>query len=186
MKIYKYKNYEEYKKAQIDCTKLKLKRNPCWAKKENIKVAAEKLKTLLHKIEFGICHGTRMGSEQKWFSEFLNCKVIGTELSPTANDFPNTIEWDFHDVKDEWIGNTDFIYSNSLDHSCKPVECLHTWMSCLREGGVCILEWAWSHNVSSRNDPFAASLSEYEGIVSNWNYEMIKCRDGHTLIFIYK
>lgn len=186
MEIYKYKDYEEYKKVQIDCNKVKVKINRVWVKRENIKIVAKELKTLLDKIEFGICHGTRIGNEQKWLSEFLNCKVIGTELSPTATNFPNTIEWDFHEVKDEWINNTDFIYSNSLDHSCKPKECLYTWVSCLRKGGVCVLEWDESHNVLTRTDPFAASLSEYKDMVSDWEYKIRKCPDNHILFFIIK
>lgn len=185
MEIHKYKDYEEYKKIQVDCNKIKIGINRVWAREENIKIAAEELKVALDKIELGICHGTRMGNEQKWFSEFLNCEVIGTELSPTATDFPNTIQWDFHDTKAEWINNVDFIYSNSLDHSCRPKECLDTWMSCLRQGGVCILEWDESHNVLTQTDPFAASLSEYEDMVSKWPYWTIKCPDNHVLIFIH-
>ena len=70
------------------------------------------------------CHGTRQGFEQKWFSKNLECKVIGTEISDNANDYKNTIEWDFHNVKKEWIGSVDFIYSNALDHSYDPNKCL--------------------------------------------------------------
>ena len=40
------------------------------------------------------------GNEQACFSKYLNCDVIGTEISDTATDFPNTISLDFHDMKD--------------------------------------------------------------------------------------
>ncbi|MBK6621188.1 MAG: hypothetical protein IPG32_10020 [Saprospirales bacterium] len=50
----------------------------------------------------------------------MNCEVIGTEISDSASKFSHTIEWDFHEVKPEWIGRADFIYSNSFDHSYDP------------------------------------------------------------------
>ena len=50
-------------------------------------------------------------------------KVIGTEIASDAeNRFPNTIEWDFHNVKDEWLNNVDFIYSNSFDQQIVPLQ----------------------------------------------------------------
>ena len=60
-----------------------------------------------------LCHGTRRGLEQQYIIEYFenieNLEVIGTEISYTATQFPNTIEWDFHEVKDEWIGNVDIM-----------------------------------------------------------------------------
>lgn len=103
-----------------------------------------------HKKDFiGICHGTRRGLEQLWFHEELksigvSSTIIGTEISPTAKYFPNTIEWDFHKIKDEWIGSTDFIYSNSFDHSYDPALCIQQWMKCLRPNGLCIIEWSYT------------------------------------------
>lgn len=38
------------------------------------------------------------------------------------------------------IDATDFVYSNSFDHSYDPEKCLNAWMSCLKKGGICILE----------------------------------------------
>ena len=79
---------------------------------------------MIDTVEFGICHGTRRGKEQEWFRKYLGCGVIGTEISDTVEQFPHTIEWDFHETKAEWINSADFIYSNSLDHSYDPKKCL--------------------------------------------------------------
>jgi len=94
-------------------------------------------------------------------------KVIGTEISPTATQFPNTIEWDFHNTKPEWIGSVDFIYSNAFDHSYKPAECLRGWMECLSPKGLCILEWSNCHNGSSKMDPFGATIEEYRDMINS-------------------
>ena len=63
--------------------------------------------------------------EQQYFKDSfsklnINVNVLGTEISSTATNYPNTIEWDFHDVKEEWVSNVDIVYSNSIDHSYKP------------------------------------------------------------------
>ena len=72
------------------------------------------IKNNMKNISFGICHGTRNGKEQKFFKRNLNINVIGTEISSTATQFPDTIQWDFHRVKDEWVNNVDFIFSLNL------------------------------------------------------------------------
>ena len=99
----------------------------------------------INNIKFGLCHGTRRGTEQMYFTDLLNkaggqVDVIGTEISDTAVDFPNTIQWDFHHIKDEWIDNISFIFSNSLDHSYHPILCLSQWMKCLQPGGIIYLQ----------------------------------------------
>ena len=33
-----------------------------------------------------------------------NSNIIGTDISTTALNFENSIQWDFHDQKEEWIG----------------------------------------------------------------------------------
>jgi hypothetical protein len=177
MKIRKYKNYEEYKQIQINTNIRKQERIFC--KEENIKIICDYLKSNINKIKFGLCHGTRNGKEQEWFMKYLeNCNVIGTEISPTAKNYPNTIQWDFHNVKPEWIGKFDFIYSNSLDHSYKPEECLDTWMSCLKPNGFCVLEWDKSHNLPNQvSDTFSASFEEYIVMISK-KYKIKQIIDG--------
>jgi hypothetical protein len=161
--VYKYKNYEHYKQIQIQANKRKI--DKVWVQQDHIEFLSKYLKKNIPFINSGICHGTRRGLEQKWFREYLNCNVIGTEISPTAKKFPNTIEWDFHEVKSEWKGAIDFIYSNSFDHSYKPSECLDSWMTCIKNDGICIIEWSNNDKRSKESDPFGATEKEYEELI---------------------
>lgn len=170
MKLYQYDSYESYKVAQIEANKRKLKNS--WVVPEVIQLLSDYIyNTLSITPNLILCHGTRRGLEQQYFlNEFkkfhINPTVIGTEISPTAHDFPNTIEWDFHNVKDEWINNVDVVYSNSFDHSYKPEECLDTWMSCVKKDGVCIIEYCKNADTKSHSvDPFGATLSEYISMI---------------------
>jgi len=146
--------YEDYKKIQIEGNKEKI--DFVFENEENIKMLSNYLRNNLNCIRFGLCHGTRRGNEQKWFSKYLNAKVIGTEISDTATMFPNTIQWDFHDVKDEWISTVDFIYSNSLDHTYDAKYCLKQWFRCLKKNGICIINGTTSHSpwYCEKLDPF--------------------------------
>ncbi len=160
---------EEYRRVQIAGNKRKIQQ--VWAREENIELLAQYLLKSLGPVRFGICHGTRRGMEQRWFLDRLeNCEVIGTEISETASDFPHTIQWDFHEAKPEWKEAADFIYSNSLDHSYDPPSCLSTWMSCVRPGGVCILEHGRAHgpNGASELDPFGAELTVMPYLIAKW------------------
>lgn len=163
--LYTYKNYEEYKEAQIAGNKRKI--DAVWVQEENIELISKYLKSHFAGMRFGLCHGTRNGVEQQLFKKYLGIDILGTEISPTANDFPDTIEWDFHDVKPEWIDSVDFIYSNAFDHSYDPEKCLDAWMSCVKKTGCCILEWTPKHMVKSKTDPFAASAEEYKRLIEN-------------------
>lgn len=171
--LYKYKNYDEYKKMQIEGNIEGIKSNRCWATENNIKFLSNFLKKEVPNLKFGICHGTRQGKEQEWFSKYSGIPVIGTEISPTATVFPNTIQWDFHNVKDEWVNNVDFIYSNSFDHSYNPEACLDAWMKCITENGVVILEWTPAHVEYNELDPFGATLKDYKKLISK-KYNLVK------------
>lgn len=168
MKLYKYENYEEYRKIQ-EAGNIKKLGNQ-WVKKIIIKRLANYIKRELPDAKFGICHGTRSGREQRWFRDVLGIDVIGTEISKTAKQFPHTIQWDFHEVKAEWLGSVDFIYSNSFDHSFDPTTCLDRWMSCIKNpGGFCIIDWSerWHANKETTGglDPFRASMEELEELI---------------------
>ena len=171
--LYKYLDengnfdYEKYRESQIIGNKRKLKKT--WANENHISFLSEYIKSLIPSPKFGICHGSRRGLEQKWFRENLRCKVIGTEISDTAKDFPNTIQWDFHETRPEWINNIDFIYSNSFDHTYDPEKCLNTWMSCLHKDGICIIEHTSKHEgKGSELDPFAASITVMPYLITIW------------------
>ena len=159
MNLHKYSSLAEYTDCQIRGNKQKLKVS--WVRRNVIEAIADYIKSRMHPT-FGICHGTRMGREQAWFRELLGIDVIGTEISDTATQFPHTIQWDFHYAKKEWLGAVDFIYSNSLDHSHSPRECVETWLSCLRPEGLCFIEWSKYHGIHHVNwmDCFGASIEE--------------------------
>lgn len=162
-------DYDEYRRIQIEGNKSKI--GNIWVVEENIKFLSNYIKTLMPKPSFGICHGTRRGKEQEWFSKYLNCKVLGTEISDTALQFPNTIQWDFHEVKPEWIHSLDFIYSNSFDHSYDPEMCLRKWMTCLNKNGICIIEHSRLHGLDGANelDPFGAELYFMPYLIAKWS-----------------
>jgi len=160
-------DYEKYKHVQIEANKKKI--NNVWVQKENIEMLSKYILENIEKPTFGICHGTRRGMEQKWFKEYINCNVIGTEISDTATQFEDTIQWDFHDIKDEWIKNVDFIYSNSFDHTYNPEKCLTTWISCLKKNGICILEHTDDHQTAKETDPFGAKLIIMPYLILQWS-----------------
>lgn len=159
-------DYEKYRQTQVAGNKRKI--DNVWVLEENIEFLANYLNNTIGDIEFGLCHGTRRGKEQEWFRKHLNCNVIGTEISDTAEQFPNTIQWDFHEVKPEWIDAVDFIYSNSFDHSYDPQNCLKAWMTCVKKGGVCILEHTSGHEHATELDPFGADISFMPYLVLTW------------------
>ncbi len=173
-KLYKYIkkdgsfDYDWYKQVQTVGNKLKI--NVIWAIEENIIFLSDYIKKITGKPKFGICHGTRRGKEQEWFRKHLNCEVIGTEISDTAEQFPYTIQWDFHETKPEWINATDFIYSNSFDHSYDPHKCLNSWLSCLKRGGLCILEHSSVDEPfrTSELDPFGVDLVQLLYLITSW------------------
>ena len=94
---------------------------------------------------------------------------MGTEISETAKNFQNTIQWDFHKIKPEWLGAADFVYSNALDHSYDPPLCLNQWMLCLKDDGICIIEHSSGHENSNELDPFGAPIELMPYLVLKWS-----------------
>lgn len=186
-------DYDRYRTIQQAGNHKKIE--SVWATEENIAFLAAYLLRVIDTPSRGICHGTRRGAEQMWFRKHLpGCDVFGTEISDTATQFPHTIQWDFHDVKPEWIGRFDFIYSNSFDHSYDPGKCLDAWMSCLRRGGACIIEHSDKHGAKASNqlDPFGADLVVMPYLIALWGSgryalrEMVSGppREKHTPTFL--
>jgi len=177
MKIYKYDSYDEYVAQQTKANKRKLDRV---SMEESAAVMISKyVKDKMTNASFGICHGVRSAWEVKKFNELLGFRIIGTDISDTATQFSNTIQWDFHDVKGEWLNNVDFIYSNSLDHSYDPQHCLNQWLSCLSESGRCFVEWSLmcvepKKGLSAMKvDCFGATLDEYRNVLlKDFNVEV--------------
>ena len=159
-------DYDQYMRVQTEGNKRKI--HEVWVSEDHIAFLSNYIQSVIKQPEFGICHGTRNGAEQEWFRKYLDCDVIGTEISDNAEQFPHTIQWDFHETKPEWIGKADFIYSNAFDHSYDPERCLNAWMSCLRNGGICIIEHTPSHEHSSELDPFGVHISQLPYLILTW------------------
>lgn len=162
-------DYSRYREVQVAGNKQKIQK--VWVREENIAFLSDYIKRRMGKPKFGLCHGTRRGKEQEWFRKYLdNCEVIGTEISDNATEFPHTIQWDFHEVKPEWVGATDFIYSNAIDHSYNPEKCLNAWMSCLSANGICILDHSPKQDgaATSELDPFGADIAIMPYLITIW------------------
>lgn len=163
MELHKYESYEEYKRIQEEGNIRKI--NKCSINEDMIKYFSNYILKNIKNLSFGICHGTRRGCEQEFFKKYLNIEVIGTEISKTATQFPNTIQWDFHAVKKEWINNVDFIFSNSFDHSYDPELALTNWLSCLKKNGLCFIVHNRNDLKATELDPFGADKYEYVELI---------------------
>ena len=107
--------------------------------------------------------------EVQAFKKYLNTDVIGTDISKTARNFPDTIQWDMHEVKDEWINSVDFIYSNSFDHTYDPYLCIGRWLSCLNNKGILFLHFGHfgKKKVVTPGDCFGATEAEYRELINS-------------------
>ena len=170
VKIYKYNNYEEYKATQIFYNKKKI--NEIWADEFNLTKISDFLKRNIDKKNIkGICHGSRNGFEQNFFNKnILNSKVFGTDISDTAINYKDSIEWDFHKTKKEWIDNFDFVYSNSLDQSYDPKKALTNWVQQINKNGYVILEHTDQHSVmaAGKMDPFGVEPQFFPCLITEW------------------
>lgn len=178
MKIYKYKNQEEYINAQ----KEGVYNHPVvpdainyeWVQHHEIEFIKNNIiDPYFQKIgivpQFGICHGAKLGKENKWFEEATQIDFIGTDIVVETNEKMKLVQWDFHKTKKDWENKFDIIYSNALDHSYDPQFALKQWKSCLSSKGICILEWSEAHSEEyvTHIDPFGASIEEYEKLINS-------------------
>jgi hypothetical protein len=106
--------------------------------------------------------------------------VLGTEISDTASDFPDTVQWDFHDENPEWVEKFSFVYSNSLDQAFDPKKALSTWVRQLDSSGVLFIEHTMAHSASgaSEMDPFGAHPMVVPYLLFTWG------RDEYRLVDI--
>ncbi len=170
MKKIEYLSYEHYRRTQIEVNELKL--GSVWADRSELARVADYVRSHIPEAAFGICHGARNGFEVAVLRELLDIEVIGTDISPTACDFPNLVQWDFHEPNPEWVRSVDFVYSNSWDHSYDFDRCLAVWMESLRPGGKCFLQWTRIHSEEGVHDAdcFGLSLAELESRVGELGY----------------
>lgn len=176
MKVWEYKNYDEYVDAQIMGNLLKYKSHS-YVDNDIIGGIVNYMISNKLKPIFGLCHGSRRGLEQEYFvnwfkSQNIDVSVLGTEISPTATEFKDTIQWDFNEAKDEWVNSVDFIYSNSFDHSFNPSKTIDVWMGCLRDGGMCFVEWSDDCLKNRPMDPVAGTLEEWVSLF-NKKYKVV-------------
>lgn len=162
MKLYKYESYDDYVFNQTAANKRKL--NVVWVKKEIVKHA----KNFKEKANHIICHGTRNGAELKLFKEAYGCEVIGTEISETATQFPNTVQHDFHEVNEDWIEKFDILYSNSFDHSYDPDKSFKAWKDQIKDDGIIIIELI-TNGIIKNSDPLSMTENEFENFYKKYN-----------------
>lgn len=174
-----YDSYDDYVKAQ-DSKTGKILENPItryvtsFTNQNDIHFLSKYMKETLKlpmKNKFALAHGTRSGYEQRWFMEALpGTKVIGTEISEKAKLIPNTIQWDFHEVKPEWEGKVDFVYSNALDHSYSPSYAVQQWMKEVSQDGVLIIEHSDFHTKGTqlkKTDVYGDTLEGFQELIRN-------------------
>ena len=169
--LHEYSSYEEYRDTQIFHNKKKIK--GVWADKITLNRVSDiilnrfKEKNLIK----GICHGTRNGFEQNYLRNLSKkFEVIGTDISDTANNYENSIQWDFHDEKKEWCDANQFIYTNSLDQSWKPKKAILTWLTQLTDDGLLIIEHTENHGPekAGESDPFGVYPTVMPYVLTMW------------------
>jgi SAM-dependent methyltransferase len=147
---------DDYRRKQIAANKLKF--GKVFA--DHVTLAAMADDILAHGLaRNGLCHGARNGWEVEFLRERLHCPVIGTDISETADGVPNLVCHDFHEVRDDWLGQFSFIYTNSLDHSYDPEKALRAWTDQLTPDGRIYIEWTMRHSpayAGREMDPFSA------------------------------
>lgn len=167
--LHTYESYEQYKETQIFYNREKL--DNIWADEVTLDRVCRLVKKYVTRDIFaGICHGTRNGFEQYYISEKANFSAFGTDISPTANDFPKSVEWDFHDEKAEWINCFDFVYSNSLDQGWDPRKALMVWLNQIHKDGVVIIEHTVDHGprAAGEMDPFGVRPKVMPYVLVDW------------------
>lgn len=163
-----YADYETYRRVQEEGNKAKL--NAQFVKKSHIFFLADWLVGSGRAVTFGLCHGVRRGKEQAWFRRRLpGAEVIGTDISATATQFPDTVQWDFHDRNPDWEGRADFVYSNSWDHAFDPATAFRAWVDCLKPGGALLLDHTAGHlpKAASALDPFGATEAALTALLND-------------------
>ena len=190
MKLWKYKNYEEYVKVQTEGNVNKLKN--VWADQQVFDLIA-KYKPDAKDI---ICHGTRNGAELDMFKKAIPSlyHIVGTEISHTAKQFLNTIQHDFHKQIPSYVNKFDIVYSNSIDHSYDPFKALKTWTEQVNQNGLLCIELATGHENRMRElDPLEISPRELTQIIEeefgffNNDFKVInRLNRTNSLLGIYK
>lgn len=192
MKIWKYKNYDEYVDIQIKYNKQKVGRL-VFVNEKIIEIIADKHSSFVKSsVKNILCHGTRSGEEQQYFKKYFEgVDVLGTEISDNATQFPMTIQQDFNKVNEKLIGKYDIIYTNSFDHTYTPKETLMVWRDQLTEDGLIYIDWSDAQNNLGicESDPLNAKSDEIQKLASEIGMEnkaFIPHTPRHSLIVLGK
>lgn len=168
-RIYPFESYEEYVKVQTEINKNKLG----W-----VYVKPRVIQRIAEEVKFAgsvLCHGTRNGAEQKMFQgHWPQAKVLGTEISDTAEQFPHTVQWDMQEPKKEWIGSWDVVYTNAFDHCIYPDKALMTWKDQLSNNGTLFLEYSERQSVYQASDPLDATLAEVKEMIRQAGFGLVE------------
>ena len=168
-KVYPFESYDEYVKVQTEINKEKL--DWVYVKRRVIKAIADNVIA----ASCIICHGSRNGAEQKYFKQFWpHAYVIGTEISDTATQFEDTVQWDMQMEKEEWVGKFDIVYSNAFDHCIYPEQTLKTWKNQLCLRGSLFLEYSEKQSVYQASDPLLATLKEVKQMLKDVGFTYIQ------------
>lgn len=170
MKLIRFDNYDEYRQVQVSANKLKYRN--VYAEGAELQKIAEHVKRHVGQPKTGLCHGVRNGYEVRALRALLpSVDIIGTDIAETAAALPNCIIWDMHELKPEWIGAIDFMYSNSWDHTYDPERLFTNWSQCLSSKGRLYLAYTDAHSdigatEDTKVDAFGCSLDELLSIVA--------------------
>ncbi len=165
MKLHEFPDHETYLTTQRKGSKRRASRKPV-ANVQEVAAIADHVDRKMGIPSKGICHGARCGTEVELFKrQFPEAGIVGTDLEPHKTDLVTA--WDFHEQKPEWIGAFDFLYSNSLDHSHSPADCINVWLEQLKLTGLAYVQWTPAHRLLDHSLPhpggdcFGATLYEY-------------------------
>jgi hypothetical protein len=158
-------DYEAYRTAQNIGNRVKLQH--VYTKPDVIDAIARHARDNAAAVTGILCHGTRNGAEIAWFAErFPKAAALGTDIADSATMFQNTIQWDFHDMRDDWRGRWSIVYSNSWDHAMEPRRAFRAWSDSLAAGGILYLEHGPGHQKVDRLDMFGATRKALASVVA--------------------
>ena len=176
MKVYRYRDYEHYVEQQTLANVNKL--NWVWATRDMTSTFAKHYRKFRKDPATILCHGSRNGMEVRWFGEeFPEALVLGTDISHTATDFPNQVQWDMQKENPNWIGKWDMVYTNSLDHVTDFHGTLQTMYDQLTTLGLFILDYTiWRDNSikPSISDALDVSYKELKRGLRVADFEVIQ------------
>lgn len=178
MSIFQYKDYSEYRDMQIEANLRKINNGTNWVTYSEVLTVSGILQVLFDEpIKNGICHGVRNNWESELFAKILNCKVIGTDISPESFKH-GAVVWDFHDTNEEWINMFDFLYTNSFDHCYDPPKASDTFMEQIREGGICIVQWT-KYDMKEPNgiSAYGGTIEDYRSFFDVYHTKIISLGD---------